>query len=821
MTMQNNISNVSLIPNPYSKKRNFFFYLQKIDFFSETISYNYNESKRLKSITGMYLTLLVVLTGIVLTFIFGSELFQKKNPTLSITQFFIEESKIDHNKLLYMFNVKDLSGSVKDNIDFMSIMLSSFRYENSVVVSGSSTLLKLKKCDQIHLNRLLKYGINQAKAEKAINQNFCIDFPNDLKTINSLAYTNSTSNAIHFYICNNNNENCMNEPLLDKFFLEIKYVDSYIDSSDFEMPIKYFLNNYLLELSKASSKRTYLSYVNLEFTNDVGLIFSNHIMTNIENLHNIYTETSLLDPNSRRIYSMLFDSPQIQKSVKREYVNIPDLISRIGGFINGMLILLRVLLFDFFEFSYLISMNKLIGKEENDSEINKIVYNYNVNANANNNNNSNNYNNSNIYNYNNSISSKNNELDHNNNNIHSFFDNKNTNNKQFCCENSALKYINNNSKININSNNNKIIVNNYIKEVKTKESKNQKVNSKYNVENTLTTSSLFYNNSTGNKLHDDVLVEKKPNEDSLNNINIDKINESICVNNSLNNSKQDNSSANINRNIKAKDNDLFSKLNNKEENLNNIMNNSTNNLKTKDFTIPTNVNPPCYKYSSLKMIRNNNYNINEINEMLSKKAINDLFVFPNNHSKLRNSISNINNKHVTINTNSNFIQENKNNFETINNVQEKKFCVSFSNKINRNKENNNHDYNSNINNNRSTHFEKLKKLNISSESLIKNNVDQFKLDILNNFNDFNNSMFNKICEDFAIIPSLWEYFKYRLSYIFCCCYKKKRFLIDFLKDKTFDFLSIENEIHCKLSNFNIDKLTNNNNINRNNKLKLT
>lgn len=369
---------------PTKESNLIWFYLLKADFFSENISLNFNESKRLNSCTGISLTLLVIISGLCLALIFGRDMYDRKNPTVSESNLIVRDSIVQVKDLFYMFNIKANNGSSYLNLDkYIKLRGVSFEIVNSVTKNIAYYNIKYELCNEKHFDVLEeKYDMSLISKNDYIGTNYCILLPDDIEIYNPYGNSNSISYSIEFIPCyeqisstiNDNTDSCPSNvyEVLSKFNIDVKFLDNFVESLDFSNPVKYFINSFSSQITRLILKTTFISLINVEFISDNAWLFETSESIFFSSY--IGRETQFTGINDGSVlYTLTFETPQTIRKYYRKYLKLQDLFAKVGGFINGLIILMRILTVDFFEYSYLINVNELIKKERVKMKNNEII----------------------------------------------------------------------------------------------------------------------------------------------------------------------------------------------------------------------------------------------------------------------------------------------------------------------------------------------------------------------------------------------------------------------------------------------------------------
>lgn len=383
---------------PTYKKHTISFYLKKLDIFSKEINLNHDETNRMSTNTGVCLSIILAIGAISILIIYLKESLDKKNPVLNESYNFEKDYYIDASKINMMISFKNYNKSIIPNaLDYLSYYSYSISRINNELGEDKINNLVIETCQNKNFESLMNKIKAQNQIEyfqeiyKNVEDYYCFNFPSDFEIYNPFIYVNSTTNFIYFNKCKDDNSKnnynsrngskCLKDEnnLLDDIIIEIIYLDSYYDQNDYEYPVKYFSNNKIVPLSLFLT-----THVQLEFSNEFYFtydLFGNSISSNDTKVSKIETENIYSNFNGdNRLNNNLFfislSSSHLAKKYERRYSSIKEIISQVGGFINGAYILLKILLSDYFEYNYLLSLKSLIRERMNSNNKLKSINKY-------------------------------------------------------------------------------------------------------------------------------------------------------------------------------------------------------------------------------------------------------------------------------------------------------------------------------------------------------------------------------------------------------------------------------------------------------------
>lgn len=424
-------------------------HFRKLDFVSEEIGFEVNNSRIYKTNSGAFLSLIISISSIIIAIMIGNEVYERKLPNVSVSSNYLEDSTISFTEYPIFFSVADTYGNYYDDYSqYLYFYLYKMNITNSIF--EYSGILE----SSIHRCTMDDFSPYKGKIEDDLLKTFldipttCMSFDENFLIKNPYDSPNSSSIVFSFSYCEG--DNCAEdiEFALKEIYVKFYYMNAYVDSDDYENPIKNYIDVISQRLSYGFLKTKYVRFLNNEFISDNGWLFKNLKTYDYLALKDTYDEMNLSSPTyPTDMYWMTVESPNIREIGKRSYMKIQDLFAKVGGVINAIIIIINLLFYDYLRFIFKKDLVSYLISNKNAK--------FNVNSN---------YfsilNNSNINNYN-----KENSLDNNktNNNINlglksNYYNDNDINNN--IRENIKNNQINADSNIKISAFNN-IKINNY------------------------------------------------------------------------------------------------------------------------------------------------------------------------------------------------------------------------------------------------------------------------------------------------------------------------------------------------------------------------
>lgn len=783
-------------------KQNF----KRIDLIGPQVGLESTNSNRYKTNLGAFSTFLVLISIIVISILFGQEIYKREKPSLSSIKKLKLDSSISISDLSIYFGITTNDGMLIENPqDYIHIKTS---YVNSDVGGSDSSSFNIINCS------------NHEALNEHINENYnksnllCFTYNNEIQINNDLFSENSKSLQFSIFsnICNTNDidisnydRNCTSSSSvpysLNKLKFLLYYNSSYLNSDSYNNPIFNVTEHYSVPLSSVLKKNMKVDFSKNTLTSDNGWIIEDKYTYNLVQLDNIDTQysqfTQITDnttysKNEEELLIIQISSTNLITKFTRRYLKIQDLFAQIGGIATVAIALFQFLFYHYLRFGYIRSMYFILNEDNNDFSFHKDNNNRNYRDSS-----KNNHNNSNVNgNFNKNIIANNENL-HISDNI-KFINNRNVVNIGSCDENSCNnkedrdnKNLTNISLYNANKN-----ISNGIKIISDGNNSNNSNKSNKSISNTLVISNINsftliptnYNNNFNNNrvsIKNNSIINKSSDDNKkslLNSVNINNISSSKisnCEYLNLNDNQSFSNSNNMkqesfNTKNKGLKNSSFIKNHSNINNKNEAANNKYILKQNSDIKEESNIFEESNINNSNNKSRQNSNKIKAVNEGLSNNNN------TNNSGNIRNYIIKINKYESSDILNINNKNNNSSNNLILSNINNNIIkCNSNFNSIN--KINNNTNNFNNVNNSAVI----LKNLNLSNNEDLK----------LNKPNDCNSVENNSNKTELKI--SDFSYKGYLLS-LLCC-----------KKDKMKLYMSITERIESKLDIVTYCKLLSN------------
>ena len=329
--------------------------LTDFDIFAKNIGNYYNLKEKISSYFSMTLTFVYIIFSLILLSIYLSRVIKRLDYRVYETTYFednIPEIKINNNLLYFAFGVEDpktTNSIVDESIYNIKVEYFDKIKKNDTWVSIDRKNLSISKCNEENFG----LGYKKFFKNKYLNDSYCIDDMN-LTLAGSFAYERLSYIRMKVYPCVNKTENnfyCKSQEEIDYFlsngYFSILTKDIGFNPSDYKNPTTPVLRDLYFSIGKFFITQYILYFDITEIQTDKGLFF-NIINTekflkfnkDIQNI-NIRNQSDYYNGNHiAEIFIRLSDNIRIQK---RNYVKITDILSTIGGYMQLMNIIFKLI----------------------------------------------------------------------------------------------------------------------------------------------------------------------------------------------------------------------------------------------------------------------------------------------------------------------------------------------------------------------------------------------------------------------------------------------------------------------------------------------
>lgn len=327
--------------------------LMKIDLFSRDINLEDNDSQSYHTWIGVLLTFITIISCCVIGFLFGNEIYQRKNPKVVATEERIDTSRISFKDLPISFAFIYTDGSNIEDIDQVLKFHAGIMDYNTMKLELDFNVLR--KCDPEYYNKEVKHMVEEMlETGKEKNQTYFCLMPEKINHIqDNYGSLNATFTTVAFYKCNPETDVCKadnEEKVYQEFYVTMQYPAFLVNPNNYTDPISYYMTSHMQQLNSQFLKRNYFRFTINNLETNQGWLLDDHVDKNYLHLDSIKND---INPGfAGFMYWATFESPNLRKKTTREYMKIQDLFAKIGGFFNCLVIIFKILTIHYVKFRY-------------------------------------------------------------------------------------------------------------------------------------------------------------------------------------------------------------------------------------------------------------------------------------------------------------------------------------------------------------------------------------------------------------------------------------------------------------------------------------
>ena len=339
--------------------------IKKIDLFGAEFNFTIFGEKSYRTFFGGMLSLLVILTTITISIMFGLDLLLRKNPIVlkeTVVPEYYEYINVTLQNFPIFWRIEDDNNAVVNftNILYPQLNFYVYKFNNS---SGQWDYLDKKTMSTKHCNRSIvnndyifdKFGLNNF---------YCFDWA---ETGYPIGGSWDSGDMVYYFeqvifTCPNDNTtspNCTNTTFLknwlgtsNKIYYSIIYPLAYFSPGNFTNPLQASYVNYFQLLSANLYKKNRYFFTKTELERDTGWIFTDtnnySIITYDRNNFDIDNrpDTDINNPSiSSNIYATTIYFVKNHDKYTMSYIKMQDLAAQTGGF-------MKIVMVFFFVFNY-------------------------------------------------------------------------------------------------------------------------------------------------------------------------------------------------------------------------------------------------------------------------------------------------------------------------------------------------------------------------------------------------------------------------------------------------------------------------------------
>jgi hypothetical protein len=168
---------------------------------------------------------------------------------------------------------------------------------------------------------------------------------------------------LKFYACKNGTDIvCKSQEVIDEYlnggYIGTNFIDTIFDPANYTTPFKYMRKDFFTTVSNLYYKEWQFYMKNVDYYTDQGMLMESE---DLKKYLIFETAVEMLDMRKQDNFSnIIFRLSNMRLSVNRKYMKIQDFLAQMGGLMNGLMVILKVILSNYVLNNYFSSMiNKL------------------------------------------------------------------------------------------------------------------------------------------------------------------------------------------------------------------------------------------------------------------------------------------------------------------------------------------------------------------------------------------------------------------------------------------------------------------------------
>jgi hypothetical protein len=342
--------------------KSLFLYFKKIDFLGPQIGFEYEDSNTYRTTQGAIYSLITFVAAIVITLMFGRELYERKNPIVSENKEFIPESKVYFKDfpVLFSFHYGDTT-QVENPNDFYDFFIESYTIDSqSKILVNRNYMLNKCQPDSFTSNKDL---VKNLISNTSFNY-YCFSTNDNDYFSNDLGSPDSSYFRIYIQFCDNSNplRDCKMIPQLDAvkgLVIVTSFVNNVVDSTNYDNPVTPYVDRFVQPISSGLFKLLNFRISSNLYVSDNGWMLEEKRNIVYYKKDEVSTDINLMDFNfAKYVYSAVFESPRLRSKTQRSYMKIQELLARVAGVAKLFTLIITLFTYDHIRFLYLMFIRK-------------------------------------------------------------------------------------------------------------------------------------------------------------------------------------------------------------------------------------------------------------------------------------------------------------------------------------------------------------------------------------------------------------------------------------------------------------------------------
>lgn len=329
-----------------------------LDVFSEDTSFIVQGKKNFRTWFGVFLSICLMVASIILTIKFGQEVYQRKKPSVSISEEYLAFSRVEMTDYPLFIIFSNYKGEKIENIDGYYTIKSykmNFTEDGYSDFAGNTPFHPVVKCKSKHFDTV-RGKISDSKINEIVRYpSFCIEYDYQGILQNPYKSANSTFLDIDIVMCNKTARTCADDFdfIIKEAYVQLYLLNTSIDSLDFSNSVKYYYESLNTQITDTYLKRNFISINTNQYISDDGWILEDSRTMLYYSVGNVKSEVNNIAANEPlSVLWNTIDSSYLRKNTIREYLKVQDLFAKIGGIVNAFMIIIQILFSHYLRYNF-------------------------------------------------------------------------------------------------------------------------------------------------------------------------------------------------------------------------------------------------------------------------------------------------------------------------------------------------------------------------------------------------------------------------------------------------------------------------------------
>lgn len=294
---------------------------KKIDLFGKPYIFEEKESQKFTTTFGLTMTGIIIITCIIISFLFGKEIYQRKSPSVVASEEKIDKSFIDMKEFPLFYTMTDGTGkNIPKALDHLLLRTTHLHFDENLVSTYNVTS-GFEKCEVSKFDEKYQPYVQAFYDSSGVNVDiYCFYVGDNVSIQNNYATADSIMLNIRFMFCDaDSTATCgpLDEraKILNDLYISVFYVDAYIDSSNYNNPINYYLNSFSQKISEGLLQRYFIDIEKLSFISHNGWLLEDKQYKIINRIQKSTKDVST--SYSGNLYWITLSSPKIRSKIER------------------------------------------------------------------------------------------------------------------------------------------------------------------------------------------------------------------------------------------------------------------------------------------------------------------------------------------------------------------------------------------------------------------------------------------------------------------------------------------------------------------------